>query len=157
VLDLERPTFAVGSVGLDEEFPGLAEEARAHAVMLKAGVVEIAEHRFVGGVVHRLFVLRCAPQRRLVAMAAGAGLAADEGCRSDAGRARERSAPEPLSEADGDDQNGSEQCGDPEPALRWRGGDRGNWLRSLRRSLRRRARARSCAALLAGFGLFTRH
>ena len=82
VLDLERGELAVGAVGLDEELAVLAEEARAHAVIVEARVVEIAEHRFLGRVVHRVLVLRGAPQLRLRPVAAGAGLAADEcgGC-----------------------------------------------------------------------------
>src|SRR5262249_57043208 len=44
VLDLEGGELAVRPVGLDEKFAVLAEEARAHAVMLEARVVEVAEH-----------------------------------------------------------------------------------------------------------------
>ena len=48
VLDLKRGELAVGPIGLDEELSILAEEARSHAVMIEARIVEIAEHRFVG-------------------------------------------------------------------------------------------------------------
>ena len=51
VLDLERGELAVGPIGLDQELPVLAEETRAHAVIVEARVVEIAKHGFVGRVV----------------------------------------------------------------------------------------------------------
>ena len=78
VLHLERGELAVGTVGLDQELPVLAEEARTHAVIIEARIGEIAEHRFLGGVLHRVLVLGAAPQVRFGAVAAGAGLAADE-------------------------------------------------------------------------------
>ena len=58
VLHLERGELAVGAVGLDQEFSVLAEEARMHAVIVEARVVEIAEHRLVGGMLHGKLVLR---------------------------------------------------------------------------------------------------
>jgi hypothetical protein len=86
VFHLERGELAVGVVGLDEEFPGLAEEAGVHAVMVKARVAEIAEHRLVGRMLHGELVLRCAPQLRFRPVTAGAALAADEGgCRNGGG------------------------------------------------------------------------
>ena len=93
VLDLERGELAVRPVGLDQVLAVLAEKARAHAVMVERRIGEVAEHRLVGGVVHRVPVLRRAPQLRLRLMAAGAGLAADEGCDGSI-RFRERVAPE---------------------------------------------------------------
>ena len=45
VLHLEDGELAVGTVGLDEELAVLAKEARAHARVVEAGVVEVAEHR----------------------------------------------------------------------------------------------------------------
>ena len=62
VFDLEGRKLAVGPVGLDQEFSVLAKEARSHAVIVEARIVEIAEHRFVGRMVHRMLVLRRAPQ-----------------------------------------------------------------------------------------------
>jgi hypothetical protein len=50
------------------------------AVILEHRIVEVAQHRFVGRVVHGELVLRAAPQLRFRLMADGAGLAADE-CR----------------------------------------------------------------------------
>src|SRR5262249_39839303 len=78
IFHLERGELAVGSVGLDEEFPLLAEEAGVHAVIVETGLVEIAEHRRVGRMVHRLLVLRRAPELGLRGMALGAGGAAGE-------------------------------------------------------------------------------
>src|SRR5262249_36545170 len=80
VFHLERGELAVGAIGLDEEFPILAEEAGVHAVMTEARIVEIAKHRCVGRIFHRLLVLRRAPQLRLCRMALGARVVADEGC-----------------------------------------------------------------------------
>ena len=65
VLDLEVGELAVGPVGLDEELSVLAEEARTHAVIVEARIVEIAEHRFVGRVLHGVLVLRAAPELAL--------------------------------------------------------------------------------------------
>ena len=79
VFHLEHGKLAVGTVGFDEEFSVLAEEARMHAVIIEACVVEIAEHRLVGRVLHRRLVLRGLPQSCFRLMAACAGLAADEG------------------------------------------------------------------------------
>src|SRR5262245_56572282 len=87
VLHLEGGELAVRPVGLDQEFSVPAEEAGMHAVMVEARVVEIAEHGLVGRVLHGEPVLRCAPQLRLGAVAAGAGLAADEGGCRNRGRA----------------------------------------------------------------------
>src|SRR3954447_5770147 len=81
VFHLERGELSIGSVGLDEEPAVLAEKAGWHAVVLKARIVEVAQHRFLGGMLHRALVLRGAPQLRLGAVAAGARLAAHEGGR----------------------------------------------------------------------------
>src|SRR6516165_7672649 len=78
VFHLERGELAVGSVGLDEEFPLLAEEAGVHAVIVETRLVEIAEYRRVGRMVHRLLVLRHAPELRPRGMALGAGIATGE-------------------------------------------------------------------------------
>ena len=74
--------LAVRAVGLDDELVALAEEARMHAEIVEARIVEIAEHGVLGGVRHGMRVLRPVPELRLAAMAAGAGLAADEAQRS---------------------------------------------------------------------------
>jgi len=42
----------------DKKFPIVAEEAGAHTVIIEARIVEIAEHRFIGRVIHRELVLR---------------------------------------------------------------------------------------------------
>ena len=65
VFDLERGELAVGPVGLDQELAVLAKEARVHAVIVEARIVEIAKHGLVGRMVHRVLVLRAAPQRCL--------------------------------------------------------------------------------------------
>ena len=82
VLHLEHRELAVRTIRLDQEFPVLAEETGMHAVIVEAGVVEIAEHGLVGRVLHRGLVLRGAPQFRFGLVAAGAGLAADECCKA---------------------------------------------------------------------------
>src|SRR5262249_39852440 len=81
VFYLERGELAVGSVGLDEEFPLLAEEAGVHAVIVETRLVEIAEHRRIGRRAHRLLVRRRARELRLGGRAWGAGVAAEEGDR----------------------------------------------------------------------------
>src|SRR5262249_8746299 len=80
VFHLERSELAVRAIGLEQEFPILAEEAGLHAVMTEARIVEIAMHRCVGRMLHGEPMLRRAPKLRLRLMAVGAGLAADEGC-----------------------------------------------------------------------------
>jgi hypothetical protein len=52
VFDLECGELAVGAVGLDQEFPVLAEEAGARAVMIEARAIEVAGHRLVGCMLH---------------------------------------------------------------------------------------------------------
>ena len=57
IFHFERRELAVGPVRLDHEFPVAPKEAGMHAVIVEAGVAEIAEHRLVGRVLHRGFVL----------------------------------------------------------------------------------------------------
>ena len=105
VLDLEGGELAVGPVGLDQEFSVLAEEARVDAEIVEARIVEVAEHRAVGGVIHRELVLRGEPQLGLRLVAAGAGVAADElrrGERSGSGSAGQAAAERPGEELIGD-------------------------------------------------------
>ena len=78
VFHLESGKLAVGTVGLDQEFAVLTEEAGVHAVIVEAGIVEIAKNRVLGRMVHCLLVMRAMPQLSLCPMASGAGLAADE-------------------------------------------------------------------------------
>src|SRR5262249_34148205 len=78
VFHLERGELGVRPVGLDEEFPALAEEAGMYAVIIKARAGEIAQHRCLGRVLHGEFVLRAVPELRLRRMALRAGVAADE-------------------------------------------------------------------------------
>ncbi len=78
VLHLEGGELAVRAVGLDEELAVLAEKARTHAVIIEAGVVEVAKHGLVGRVIHRVLVLRAVPQLRFGLVTAGTGLAADK-------------------------------------------------------------------------------
>ncbi len=83
VFDLERGELPVGPVGLNEKPAVLAEEAGSHAVIIKARIAEIAEHRFVVCMLHREAMLRAAPKLGFDSVAAGTGLAADKGgCRS---------------------------------------------------------------------------
>ena len=78
VLHLEGGELAVGAIGLDQGFSVFAEEARTHPKIIEARILEVAEHRLVGGVIHRVLVLRAAPELCLRPMATGTGLAADE-------------------------------------------------------------------------------
>jgi hypothetical protein len=58
-----------------------------HAVIIEARVIEIAEHRLGGCMLHGELVLRAAPKLRFGAVTASAGLAADEGGRRNRGGA----------------------------------------------------------------------
>ena len=78
VFHLEHGKLAIWPVGLDQEFIAVAEEARMHSVIIEAGLVEIAKHGLVGGVLHRGLVLRGIPQFCFGLVAACAGIAADE-------------------------------------------------------------------------------
>ena len=80
VFHLESSQLAVRPVGVDEEFAAPAKEAGMDAVVIEARIVEIAEHGFLGGVIHGVFVLGFAPKFRFGLMATGANFAADE-CR----------------------------------------------------------------------------
>ena len=77
VFHREGGQLSVRAVGLDQELAGLPEKPRAYAVIIEARVVEIAEHRLVVRVLHRLLVLGRTPKLRLRLMTARAGLAAD--------------------------------------------------------------------------------
>ena len=57
IFHFERCELAIRPVRLDHEFPVAPKEAGMHAEIVEAGVAEIAEHRFVGSVLHRGFVL----------------------------------------------------------------------------------------------------
>ena len=125
VLDLEHAELAVRPVGLDQEFSVLAEEARAHAVVVKVRVVEIAEHRLVGRVIHGVLVLRRSPKLRFRLMAPGAGLAADESGRNrgGGGRTLEQGLADVVGKekrrgANRDDGRRCRRYGDPDPPPR---------------------------------------
>src|SRR5215510_12350853 len=90
VFHLERGELAVGAVGLDEIFPVLAKETGLHPVMTEARIVEIAEYRCVGRMIHCLLVLRRAPELRFRGMALGASVAADERERRSGGAEKTR-------------------------------------------------------------------
>ena len=117
VLDLERRELSVRPVGLDKKFAVLAEEARAHAVIIDMRIVEIAEHGRVGRVIHRVLVLRRAPVLRFSPMTAGAGLAADEGGGRCSGRCGRRHngviGQGPPGESAGDNADDDERDGNP--------------------------------------------
>ena len=70
---------SIGTIGLHEKLSILTEEARLHTEIVKTHVVEIAEHRPVGGVLHCPLVLRRHPQPCLRLVTASAGAAADIG------------------------------------------------------------------------------
>jgi hypothetical protein len=80
VFHVERGELTVGAICLDKKFPALAKEAGVHPVIIESRIVEIADHRCVGCVLHRKLVLRVAPELRFRGMALGTRLAADE-CR----------------------------------------------------------------------------
>ena len=69
VFHLEGGELAVRAVGLDHELVAIAEEARVHAEIVEARIVEIAEHRVRGGMRHGMRVLRPVPELRFPAMA----------------------------------------------------------------------------------------
>src|SRR5262249_10915579 len=104
------------------EFPILAEEARVHAVIVETRLVEIAEYRCAGRMVHRLLVLRRAPELRLRGMALGAGVAAGECERRSGGAAKRRrgrfAAGEPLPGHDAGEDCGRCCDNDYNPGLR---------------------------------------
>src|SRR6202048_4500512 len=81
VFHLEGGELSVRAVGLDKKFAALAEEPGAYVVIIEARVVEIAEHRRIVRVLHRVLVLGRTPQLRLLVVAARARLASDE-CRA---------------------------------------------------------------------------
>ena len=58
VADLEVAELAVRPVGGDEELAVALEEARGHAAVGEAGVIEVAEHRLGRRLLHRERVLR---------------------------------------------------------------------------------------------------
>jgi hypothetical protein len=67
--DLVLANPAVRSVGVNDERVATALEARGHAVMCKAGAVEIAEHRLGCRDLDRAVVMRAAPALGLLGMA----------------------------------------------------------------------------------------
>ncbi len=79
VLGLEDGELAVMAVSLDQEFAVSTEKARAHDVVLETRIVEVAQHRLAGRMIHGELVLRIAPQLCFGAMATGACIAAHEG------------------------------------------------------------------------------
>ncbi|WP_312014522.1 hypothetical protein [Bradyrhizobium sp. AUGA SZCCT0283] len=78
VFHLERSKRSGRSVRFDEEFVAGPEEARARALIIEDGIIEIATHGLRAGMSHRALVLRRAPQPRFGGMAVGAFLAADK-------------------------------------------------------------------------------
>ena len=57
VLYFKRGELAVRPIGLDKKLAVLAEEAGMHTIMVDARVVEVAQHGFVAGMLHRHAVL----------------------------------------------------------------------------------------------------
>ena len=84
VPDLEVRHPAVGPVGVDEVLAVAAKEARRHALVREARVVEVAAHRLRRRRRHRHEVVRLAPRLAGLAVAADAELVVD------VGRARRR-------------------------------------------------------------------
>jgi hypothetical protein len=69
---------SAAEVNVHEIFPVLAEEAGMHAVIIEAGIIEIAKNRFIGCVLHCQFALRVLPKGCFCLMTAHAGFAANE-------------------------------------------------------------------------------
>ena len=88
--DLELAHLAARPVGVDEIAPVAAVETGGHAEQRELGVVEIAEHGFGTGDVHRQVVVRPGPALELGLVAVLAALAADKGGRRRQGRGRVR-------------------------------------------------------------------
>ena len=78
VFDLKHAELAVRPIGLDPELAVLAEESRARSGIVESGVVKVAAHRLLGGVIHGVAVLGAAPQLGLLRMTAATAFAADE-------------------------------------------------------------------------------
>src|SRR5262249_51909693 len=122
VFHLERGKLSVGAVGLDQKFPVLAEEARAHAVIIEAAIVEVAQHQCIGRMIHRALVLGAAPQPCFRVMALRTGLAADKGSGGSVQRAPRRPAAmhEEECETDCEYDERRDRCPDPDCAPRQR-------------------------------------
>ena len=78
VFDLECGELAVRSVRLDKEAAILAKEPGRHTVIVEPRIVEVAQHRLFGCMLHGEFVLRILPQRCLSAVATRALLTSDK-------------------------------------------------------------------------------
>ena len=78
VFDLENGKLAVRAVSFDQELLALAKEARTHAVVVEGCTGEIAQHRRLGCVIHRVLVLRTVPQLALRSVAPCTRLGADK-------------------------------------------------------------------------------
>src|SRR5262249_37859636 len=118
VFDLENAERAIRPVGLNEEFSVLAEEARAHIVIVETRVGKIAKNSFVVGMGHRVAMLRAAPETCFRLVAASAGLAADKTRRAcyvtAAVRLCSRQLPEDaVGQTHEDDGRGRARCGGP--------------------------------------------
>src|SRR4029079_7199513 len=79
--DLELPGLAVGALGAHEELAVAAEERRRASAVARAGLIEIAEDRLLGGRLHRAGVVGAPVGLRRLRVAARALRAADEGRR----------------------------------------------------------------------------
>ena len=77
--DVEVGDGSVGSVGVDDELPVAAEEARNDAVPLELRSGEVAEHGHLGRGRHGLEVMRDCPVLRLRRMTLEAEVVADVG------------------------------------------------------------------------------
>ena len=114
--------LAVAAVGLDHELVAVAEEARVHAEIVEARIVEVAEHALLAGMRHGVRVLRAVPKVCFGAVARGASLAADEAqdlCRTTAPTRRLGRRPVERKEHSGAKDDGGGGTGrDPKGALR---------------------------------------
>ncbi len=134
VFHLEHGKLAVRPVRFDQKFAVLAEEARMHAVMIEACVVEITEHGLVGCVLHRSLVLRGTPQFGFRLVAASTGLAADETCRR---RNPAVTAQVEANASGDDDQHHGHRCNPDRPPRQAGGAGFGRSSLSRRLTLRR--------------------
>ncbi|MGR9099208.1 MAG: hypothetical protein ACU826_01445 [Gammaproteobacteria bacterium] len=87
VFDFEFARFSVRSVGTHHKSAVPAEKPRDPTVLTDFGIVEIAEHRFFGRLLHGEIVMRTLPKPVMFGVATDAGFASDEtGRRSSAVR-----------------------------------------------------------------------
>ena len=109
VADLEVFELAVRSVRGDEELAVAPEEARGHAAMGEAGVIEVTKHGVCRRLLHCQVVVRPAPEPRLGHVAGSADLAPHVGRHLASCRCLGRAVGAPGHERDASDQRAGDR------------------------------------------------